>query len=163
MSDIYLYRYNCDRKKIVKHAPDDLKTSFLSEISKITETFRIKEPSSIINPVVTVSKSSVGKDWASVNYAYIPMFKRYYFVDNITCLHDNLLQLDMHVDVLQSYYSQLLNTTFEIARSESINSEYYIDTEKALLQRRIVTYKKIGSITQSAANTKKYFITVAGG
>ena len=163
MSDIYLYRYSCDRKKIVKHAPTDLGVSFLSEIAAITETFRIKEPSSIINPVVTLSKTSVGKNWASVNYAYVPMFKRYYFVDNITCEKDGLLTLELHVDVLQSYYSDLLKTSFEIARSEYLNDSYYIDPELALQLRRVISYKKIGSIPQSAANTKKYFITVAGG
>ena len=154
MSEIILYQNNSDRKKLKKN---------LSEIVDITETFRLKEPVDVIRPRVTLSKETIGKNWAKVNYAYIPMFGRYYFIDKPGTLQDGLVTYEMTVDPLMSYQAGLLNTAFEIARSESVNSKYYIDTEKALLQRRIVTYKKIGSITQDAANTKKYFITVAGG
>lgn len=169
MSEITLYRCTCDRKKLVKYNPSR-NISYLNKIGETIDSFRIKEPSSIINPVILLSRATVGGNWASVNYAYIPSFNRYYFVDNITCEHDGLLELELHADVLQSYYSQLLNTAFEIARSESLNSKYYIDPEKAIIQRRVVQYlqaKNAGGtaqgVPQSAANTKKYFITVAGG
>ena len=157
MSDLYLYNMSCDRKLLHKDA-------YLAEVvpGGITETFRIQQPSSIIRPVITLSRDTVGaKGWAGVNYAYIPSFKRYYFVNNITARHDGLMELSMEVDVLQSYYSQLLNLQFEIARSESVNSPFYIDTEKALMNRRVVSYKKIGEIPQSTGN--KYVLTVAGG
>lgn len=157
MSDIYLYTMSCDRKMLRKD-------TYLAEVvpGGITETFRILQPSSIIRPVITLSRDTVGaKGWAGVNYAYIPSFRRYYFVNNITARHDGLMELSMEVDVLQTYYSKLLDTQFEIARSESVNSPFYIDAEKVLMNRRVVTYKKIGEIPQTTGN--KYVITVAGG
>lgn len=157
MSNIYLYNVACDRKLLNK-------TGYLTEVvpGGITESFNIRQPSSIIRPVITLSRDTVGsKGWAGVNYAYIPSFKRYYFVNDITARHDGLMELSMEVDVLQTYYSQLLNIQFEIARSESVNSPFYIDTEKALMNRRVVKYAKIGEIRQSTGN--KYVITVAGG
>ena len=161
MSEITLYRCTCDRKKLIKYSPSR-HISFLNKIGETIDSFRIKEPSSIINPVILLSRATVGGDWASVNYAYIPSFNRYYFVDNITCEHDGLLELELHVDVLQSYYSQLLNTQFEVARSESLNDPYYVDPELALQLRRVIYYRKIGSVPQSAIGNK-YALTVSGG
>lgn len=161
MSQIILYKNKSDRKKLNKD---------LSQIVDITGTFRLKEPTSVIYPVVTLSKETIGENWAQVNYAYIPMFKRYYFIDKPGTLKDGLVTYEMSTDPLMSYKAGLLNTAFEIARSESVNSEYYIDPEKAIIQRRVVQYlpaKNAGGtaqgVPQSAANTKKYFITVAGG
>lgn len=161
MSEIILYKNKSDRKKLNKD---------LSQIVDITGTFRLKEPTSVISPVVTLSKETIGKNWAQVNYAYIPMFNRYYFIDKPGTLKDGLVTYEMSVDPLMSYKGALLNTAFEIARSESVNSKYYIDPEKAIIQRRVVQYlpaKNSGGtaqgVPQSAANTKKYFITVAGG
>lgn len=161
MYEITLYRTSCDRKKLVKYAPE-LGINKLTKIGSTIDSFRIKEPSSIINPVILLSKTTVGQDWAQVTYAHIPSFGRWYFVDNIVCELDGLLRMELHVDVLQSYYSQLLNTQFEIARSESLNDSYYIDPELALQLRRVVEYKKIGSISQASIGNK-YAITVAGG
>lgn len=107
MSEIILYQNSSDRKRIKKN---------LRQIQDITETFRIKAPSSIINPIVELSRQSVGDNWARANYAYIPSFKRYYFIDNITVEHDSLLTMAMSVDPLYTYAAQLLNTQFEIAR-----------------------------------------------
>ena len=117
-----------------------------------------------MNPVITMSKVSIGEKWSTVNYAFIPEFKRYYFVDSIECLNDGLLSLSLTVDVLYTYSDDLLRTRFEIARSEKINNSYFIDTEKALRGRRVVKYLPIGTggIPQSATGNK-YTITVAGG
>lgn len=160
MSEIILYQNKSDRKQLTKD---------LSLIVDITETFRLKEPTSVTNPVVTLSKTTVGKNWANVNYAYIPMFGRYYFIDKPGTLNDGLVTYEMTVDPLMTYRGNLLNTAFEIARSESVNSKYYIDPEKAIIQRRVVEYLPAKSggasagVPQSASNTTKYFITVAGG
>jgi hypothetical protein len=153
MSEIILYKNNSDRKKLGKS---------LIQIVDITQTFRIKEPCNIIRPEIELSRQTVGKNYASVNYAYVPMWNRYYFVNAITAEHDSLLRLTMEVDPLMSYRAMLLNTSFEIARSESLNSKYYIDTEKALINRRVVSFLNIGVIPQSAGG-KKYTLTVAGG
>lgn len=151
---INLYKCKDDRKKIVKK-PDPI----VKDV-----TIRLKEPTNIMNPVVTMSKESVGGNWSSVNYAFIKEFKRYYFVDNIECLNDGLISLSLTVDVLFTYADDLLRTQFEIARSEKINNSYFIDTEKAIRGRRVVKYLPVGTggIPQSATGNK-YTITVAGG
>ena len=151
---ISLYKCKDDRKKIVKKPAPIVENVLI----------RLKEPTNIMNPVITMSKVSIGEKWSTVNYAFIPEFKRYYFVDSIECLNDGLLSLSLTVDVLYTYSDDLLRTRFEIARSEKINNSYFIDTEKALRGRRVVKYLPIGTggIPQSATGNK-YTITVAGG
>lgn len=155
MSEIYLMKCSDDRKRIMKTPSNVL-------LNDASISMHLKEPTSIISPVLTLSKSKIGDQWASVNYAYIPEFGRYYFVDKIECLTHDQLELSLTVDVLYTYRSQLLSTSFEIARSQKINSKYYVDTEKALINRRVVTYEIFGSVPQSTTG-KKYMLTVAGG
>lgn len=157
MSEIYLMTCKDDRKRIDK-SPVNIRSD------KQSIPMVIKEPTSITNPVVTISEAKIGKNWPSVNYAYIPLFQRYYFVDKITCLSSGLLELTMTIDVLYTYCEELVNTSFEVARSEALNSSYYIDTEKALMNRKEVVYEDgiIGYIPQDASGNK-YVITVAGG
>ena len=162
MSNMTLYQCNCDRKKVYK-------ANSLVPVQEITETFRLKEPTSVTHPSVIVSRETVGKKWAVSNYAYIPMFKRYYFIDNITALNGGLIQYDMTVDPLYTYASkewgyQLLLVAFEIARSESLNSKFYIDPELYLQTYRTISPVVVGSISQdTGTSVKKYVLTVAGG
>lgn len=42
------------------------------------------------------------------NYCYIPKFKRYYFIDNITIERNNLLNISLSEDVLMTYKTEIL-------------------------------------------------------
>lgn len=148
---IELYVCTDDRKRIRK-APSKVASA----------TIRLKEPTNIINPIVYISRETVGETFASVNYAYIPDFGRWYFIDSIECRAGGVLAFSLTVDVLYTYKDDLLNTSFMVARSQKKSDPYYIDNERALINRRVVTYKKLGKLTQNATG-KKYVITVAGG
>ena len=57
----------------------------------------LKNESSVMNPTVIIQSNII-----DFNYLYIQEFKRYYYVDNITILRTNLIQVDASVDVLMS-------------------------------------------------------------
>lgn len=57
----------------------------------------LKNESSVMNPTVIIQTNII-----DFNYLYIQEFKRYYYVDNITILRTNLIQVDASVDVLMS-------------------------------------------------------------
>lgn len=152
MIKVQFMRCKSDRKKITKVS---------STIGQELEC-ELKENTSIIEPTIRVSAAKIGKDYAGVNYAYIPDFGRYYFVDAPIAETGQILSFNMTVDVLRSYRDDLLTTPFEVARSEAINSKFFIDTEKALMVRKVVEYLPIGNVPQSASGNK-YTITVAGG
>lgn len=52
------------------------------------------------------------------NYCYIPDFKRYYFIDNITSVNSQLWLLDMSVDVLMTYKDKILDLNAFVTRNE---------------------------------------------
>ena len=153
MARVYFMFNNEDRKKITK-SPADL---FSAECI-------FKEDTSVFSPTMIISKSAAGAQWAQANYAYIPDFGgRYYFIDNIIAETGGKLAYHMTVDPLKSYAAQLLATSFFIARSESINSKYFLDTEKALEVKKVIDYRgPFGNITQSDTGNK-FCLTVAGG
>lgn len=152
--NITLYTTSSDRKQLRKTLDN----------KGITVSAHMKEPCSLMNPVVTIQQASAGSSWAQLNYVYIPTFLRYYFIDNITVLNDGLLELSMHVDVLMTYADALSAQQLEIVRSSSLNSKLYIDPEMPLQANKLLSYKKIGVFPESVgANTNNYYLTVAGG
>lgn len=74
---------------------------------------KLKENTSIMNPSIIIT----GLDaWTFVNYAYIPDFGRYYFVQNVTALNNTTCQIDLSVDVLASFKSSITAQTFTVER-----------------------------------------------
>lgn len=157
---LILYTCTCDRKKINK-------TGALDNETRITDTFRIKEPCSILNPVVQLATSTItsaGINVYNLNYAYVKTFNRYYFINDITYLNDGLVELSMSVDVLMSYADKILASQQEITRSESVNSQSFIDTERPIQSNKILqvgTSQYLGAFPEATGNN--YVITVAGG
>ena len=155
---VYLMKCADDRKKISKNP---------TTLCSVSAT--MKENTSIIQPTMLISKSALGKNWAGANYAYIPDFgNRYYFINNIVGRTGGMLEIPMEVDALKTYAADLKRTKFEIARAENIpaadlnNANFFVDTERALQNRKTVYYKILGHIPQDQTGNR-YTITVAGG
>lgn len=87
----------------------------LTELTTLTGTLR--EQSSIIDPVITISgiDSYVGQ----MNYAYIPDFNRYYFITNVESVRNNLWKVSFHVDVLYTYRDAIRANSAIIERNEN--------------------------------------------
>lgn len=146
---------NSDRKCINKSL--DVKLSGINA--------RAKEPCDILRPVIKLQKETVaqaGVSYAKINYLYIEEFGRYYFVDKVSIEPGGLLVFDASVDVLYTYRKGLLATQFEVIRSSSLYSKYFVDTQLAIPVLRYYDWVKIGHVPQSSTG-KKYIITVAGG
>ena len=119
---------------------------------------KLKENCSILNPVLTLTSV---EDFADVNYAYIPEFKRYYFVDDIVTLNYNMIEVHCSVDVLYTYQANLMNTKFEWVRSYTLNSGLFPDPEWPLQSNKANINKVLGVFPHSTGNN--YTLTVAGG
>ena len=81
---------------------------YLSKSTSVVKkvTCKIKEGTSIINPTVIIGKMSASSI-RKCNYAYISEFGRYYFINDITESTASQLAISMHVDVLNTYKSQI--------------------------------------------------------
>lgn len=85
----------------------------IQELLSFTGTLR--SDSSLIDPIITVEV--VSNLIPTINYCYIPEFERYYFVNNITSLRNNLWEFTMHVDVLMTYADAILENYAIIQRN----------------------------------------------
>ena len=70
----------------------------LEDVKEIT--FTLKEPTSIIDPVLLIKGNIT--EIIQANYITIPVFNRSYFINNITSVRNDLIEISAHVDVLSS-------------------------------------------------------------
>lgn len=155
---VKLYINNSDPKCATKNLASEL---------QVTDTFRMKEPIDILNPVFEIAKSTAeansGK-WQNFNYCIIPNFgNRRYFM-NIVTKSSGILECHCKVDALSTYISSLMGTAFEIARtSKSIVSDslMYADDQRPTYACKYKEYHKLTKLDEATGNN--YVLTVAGG
>ena len=61
------------------------------------------------------------------NYVYIPLFKRYYFVDEIKAIKNSLYSITLKIDVLYTYRELILNSQIHATKGKINN--YYINND----------------------------------
>ena len=94
-------------------------------LSDFTVSGTLRDTCSIMYPVITIESSSVFR----YNYAYIPDFRRYYFIKNITSFRTNLWTVEFEVDPLMSFKGDILAMQVVVDKqsSQSIGDEYIDD------------------------------------
>ena len=110
--NIIFYNNNSENNRLIKT---------ITQISTGTGTLR--ESCSMIDPSVLTAIADV----SNINYAYIADFGRYYFIRKITVDRENLYRIDMHVDVLMSNKTALLDCKGVINSSTSANANNYLN------------------------------------
>lgn len=90
------------------------------------ETFRgqARDAVSIMAPVILFDNNEVLR----YNYAYIPELQRYYEVDTITAVREDLYEVNFTVDVLMSFRGHILQLPVIVDKqSMPENGDEYID------------------------------------
>lgn len=64
------------------------------------------------------------------NYCFIPELNKYYFIENITIISNNIYEIDLNIDVLTTYKNELLNSFGTITKRENANN--YISTRTSV-------------------------------
>lgn len=90
------------------------------QLSSLTGT--LKDRTSVLNPSILIE----GTLPPNCNYFYISDFNRYYFIDDIISVSNNIFQISGHVDVLKTYASEIKASTGIVARQEN-NWNLYVD------------------------------------
>lgn len=121
----------------------------------VEKTITLKNDCDLVNPYVVLKLDDV---LFSSNYAYIPKFKRYYFITGIEILSKTLVAVSMHVDVLESFKSDILAGTVHI--TESSNTDNYYPKELDSLTS--VTSHKFISNKELVLNPSKVLATLGG-
>lgn len=113
--------------------------------NRISKQGHIKAGTAITDPVINMAYDAA---LLNCNYVYIEEFKRYFYITDIT-LNQQLMTISLHVDVLMSFKSDILQSKATIIRS---NTGYNMISDNLVLQTPKVTrqVQKIGnSFTQN--------------
>lgn len=92
------------------------------------ETYKVlngtfRDSVNILNPVFQIQNDEV----PDCNYCYIADFRRYYYIDTITCVRTGLYEIECSVDVLYTYKDNILNSEQYISRQENEYNELLVD------------------------------------
>lgn len=147
---VLLYNTTSD----AEHLDKDI--TIISELSSVHPV----APVDVMDPIINIGSLDINT-LNSVNYAYIPEYGRYYYVDPPTVSNNKVSALSLHVDVLMSFSSSIKNLTGLIARQENQYNLYlpdpefkvYANTDKKTIRFSNVPFTK----------TPNFLLTVSGG
>ena len=148
---ITLYKNTSDKRNLNK---------VITEIKSVSAT--AKGEINIISPTLILEYFST-----DFNYCYISDFKRYYFVNSITLLTGQRVQINLSVDVLMTYKEDIKNLTVNVLRYENIEPTFLSDSRIPLfsdtIQKVIEFPENIFNLENPPENSKNFLLTVAGG
>lgn len=130
----------------------------------------LRKPSSIIDPIIVVELDQNDQWRKSTNYAYIPDFRRYYYITNIIAVEGNYLddnqvahqlwEIHMHVDVLKSFADQIRAQSAVVARQEfrynlMLDDGFFMTYQNPKIQTKTFS-------NPSPFETQEFVLVVAG-
>lgn len=106
-------------------------------------TGSVRDEVDVLRPTVRVELADSGTQY---NYAYIQDFGRYYFIREITEVRTGIAEIQMEVDVLETYRQQYINCPMIAQRSDSHYNVYAPDPERQFYQYKSNQYITLGNV-----------------
>lgn len=145
--EIHLYKTASPKKQVTKS---------LSNLLTLEGTLR--DECEVVAPTVVVEGDT---DIMTYNYAFIPVFGRYYYVKP-KALRTSVFQLSLSVDVLMSFNTEIRSNSAIIDRTEvSTFANTYVEngTTVSTAKLQTATYNFSGGFNDSP----EYILITAGG
>lgn len=99
----------------------------------------LKATTSVLNPSIVIRTTDPVYEY---NYLYIQEFGRYYFINDIKSLNNNVWEIEAHVDVLETYKTSILANEAVIRRQDKLFNLYLDDSDFHVLNyERVQTLK----------------------
>lgn len=101
----------------------DTRTTINKTLGDYTSTFvNLKFlDCSVVNPTLRMKFLT----YPDYNYIYIPAFKRYYFIDDISIETTNTFIIQLQVDVLETFKDDILAGIGHLIKSNTDENKYY--------------------------------------
>lgn len=128
----------------------------LTTLSTLEGTLR--QESDIINPTILIESSSV----ITANYMTISEFKRSYFITDIRSIRNNLWEISGHVDVLESFSSEIRSNTVIVGTQQNDWNLYLDDDTFKAQVNPLIIVKAFPTDSEHAFNTIQYVLATAG-
>lgn len=142
---IEFYKNSSEKNKIGK-----------SLSSGLTLSGNLRDECSITSPSILVEATSL----VDYNYCYIPEFKRYYFISDITSVRNNLWRVSLKCDVLESFKSDILNSSCIVKKQQ--NQSYSNNIDDGSYINRVDNFIEIANY-QNGFNADGEFILLTAG
>ena len=120
-----------------------------------THSITLKEGCSIDKPTVSFSGGSA--IMATLNYAYIDAFGRYYWIRDRNMIVNGVCELTLESDPLQSFTAQIKAVPATITRNANISNGYLQDSGYNALAYEAIQYK---AFPQALDDTSCILVTV---
>lgn len=143
--NITFYKNSSEKEKIGK-----------SLSSGLTLSGNLRDECSITSPSILVEATSL----VDYNYCYIPEFKRYYFISDITSVRNNLWRVSLKCDVLESFKSDILNSSCIVKKQQ--NQSYSNNIDDGSYINRVDNFIEIANY-QNGFNADGEFILLTAG
>lgn len=143
--NITFYKNSSEKNKIGK-----------SLSSGLTLSGNLRDECSITSPSILVEATSL----VDYNYCYIPEFKRYYFISDITSVRNNLWRVSLKCDVLESFKSDILNSSCIVKKQQ--NQSYSNNIDDGSYINRVDNFIEIANY-QNGFNADGEFILLTAG
>lgn len=148
---ISLFTCNAERNRVDKS-------------SHLTNRFalngNVKKPTSVTHVVIEVEKTN--PTYYNYNYMYIEEFKRWYFIDDIKTVSDNIWEITASVDVLFSFITDIKMSYGVMDKYEQQqNANVYFDDGSYIMDTRKDI--EIKTFSNGLNENGSYILICAGG
>ena len=120
----------------------------------------LKDSTSVMQPVIIVKSSNSGIP--TYNYMYIAELQRYYFIDDITSVHNGIWEISGHVDVLETYKNDILGNSAIIENTEQVARNMYL-YDRDVFQVNCKHKTDIINFPSGLLDTGEFILITAGG
>lgn len=125
---------------------------------KFELTGTLRGETNVINPEILIEHANP----TGYNYAYIPEFNRYYFINEFTSVRNGLWRVRLAVDVLETYKTQIKQMPAIIDKQQNKgNSNLYLNDGSYVIDSR--SYNTILNFSGGFNNVGEFILITAGG
>lgn len=144
--NLTLYVNNSEKNVIGKNLTNDFQLSGT-----------LRDATNIINPVILIELNEIG----NYNYCYIPDFKRYYFITDITVIRTGLFAISLMVDVLQSFQTSIKNLSVILLNTQNVGTNNYLPSQ--VFRNNVKTKTDIINFPNGLNDSGEFILITAGG
>ena len=123
----------------------------------VTLSGTLREETDIITQEVLIAAD----DLSGYNYARIPAFDRYYFIESMSVVRHGLWRVRLTVDVLESFKTSIKNQHVILSDSEENGANNYLDGHQ--WKSKVKSLTDIINFSSGLNETGEYILITVGG
>lgn len=118
----------------------------------------LRDRSDLLNPEILM----YGVDFTIYNYAYIPLFGRYYFIRGYDIYRNDMYVVNMEIDVLHTYREGIKTLPSILMETESYGADDYLSSDRIWIAKE-KDKTDIYNFTNGLLDNGEYILITAGG